>query len=600
MEKKSSIKEVHKLVQQDYPELYKKLRSILGDENPFAKFSIGAGNYIWSDNRYNWHQMIAFSPLKQEIVKEALLAVKAKLILQFGEKQTELLLSVPDDGYIYFNDDEDDIKILITGWGFKKPVRVVGKPIIEEIINKNPVTLAFIYEGKRLPNYQFGLKLSNKARKLHTDSAGLCHMGNLCDGERYTIYDILHDNKEYYLEINPGQYHYDIDITEYTKVNISAVSDGNPIKNEQVSLHYHGTLYNSVTDSSGKSEIEIPLYEDEKLHANLREQTKEITIHANNNHIDFIFESTPPSSPTAETDILITTLLDSVVYPNKSVRINYDGHEYSGTTNERGQFTQHVQVRADENCEVSVDGYTSQNKKLTDSAINEFRFEKTTPPAIPPVPNYLTPKLIVKRENGDVVPNYPITVENSNQSNSYFTDLNGEIDLPKVRDGESITVIDGSDSSNVAKYNITEEQEEYIFIIPDKDVFQEKKLKFIFHNKDDKPITCNGIKFHQEGHEDTHVVLDEKGEVYLSKDTFSTDKKITASIIGWEDKYNPIPFELSENEYEYFFHEKKSTNSWYKILLQILIVLVAIVLVTLAWPFVEGLCIELFNEIYTN
>lgn len=600
MEKKSSIKEVHKLVQQDYPELYKKLSSILGDENPFAKFSIGAGCYIWSDNRYNWHQMIAFSPLKQEIVKEVLLAVRVKLISYFGEKQTELLLSVPDEGYIYFNDDKDDIKVLITGWGFKKPVRVVGKPIIEEIIKKNPVTLSFVYEGKKLPNYQFGLKLSNKARKLHTDTEGLCHMGNLCDGERYTIYDIMHDNKEYYLEIVPGKYHYDIDITEYTKVNISAVSDGNPIVNEPVSLHYHGTLYNSVTDSFGNSEIEIPLYEDEKLQANLREQTKEITIHANKNHIDFIFESTPLSSPTVETDILVTALFDSNVYPNKSVRINYDGQEYSGITNDKGQFTQHVRVRADENCEVSVEGYTSQNKRLTDSAVNEFRFEKTTPPPTPPVPNHLSPKLIVKRESGDIVPNYLVTVENSNQSNSYITDLNGKIDLPKVHDGELITVIDGNDSSRVTEYNITEEQEEYIFIIPNEEFFPEKKLKFKFRNKNDKPISCNGITFHQDGHEDTHAVLDENGEVYLSKDTFSADKKITASINGWEDKCNPIPFDLSEDEYEYLFQEKESTNSWSKILLQILAVLVAIVLVTLAWPFIEGLCIGLFNEIYTN
>lgn len=596
MEKKSSIKEVHKLVQQDYPELYKKLSSILGDENPFAKFSIGAGSYIWSDNRYNWHQMIAFSSLKQEIVKEALLAVRAKLVTQFGEKQTELLLSIPDEGYIYFN-DEDDIKVLITGWGFKKPVRVAGKPIIEEIINKNPVTLAFIYEGKKLSNYQFGLKLSNKARKLHTDPEGICHMGTLCDGERYTIYDIQHSNKVYYLEIVPGQYHYDIDITEYTKLKISAVSDGSPIVNEQVSLHYHGSLYNCVTDSSGNSEIEIPLYEKEKLHANLREQTKEITIHAENNYIDFIFESTPPI---VETDILVTALFDSNVDPNKSVRINYDGQEYSGITNEKGHFTQHVQVRADEYCEVSVEGYTSQNKKLTVSAINEFRFEKTTPPPTPPVPNYSSPKLIVKRENGDVVPNHPITVENGNQSNSYVTDLNGKIDLPKIRVGESITVIDGDDSSHVVEYNIAEEQEEYIFIIPNEEVFPEKKLKFMFRNKDDKPISNNGITFHQEGYQDTQAVLDENGEVYFSKDTFSVNKKITASINGWEDKYNPIPFEITEDEYEYLLQEKESTNSWNKILLQILVVLAAIALVTLAWPFIEGLCIGLFNEIYSN
>ena len=172
--------------------------------------------------------------------------------------------------------------------------------------------------------------------------------------------------------------------------------------------------------------------------------------------------------------------------------------------------------------------------------------------------------------------------------------------MPKIRVGESITVIDGDDSSHVVEYNIAEEQEEYIFIIPNEEVFPEKKLKFMFRNKDDKPISNNGITFHQEGYQDTQAVLDENGEVYFSKDTFSVNKKITASINGWEDKYNPIPFEITEDEYEYLLQEKESTNSWNKILLQILVVLAAIALVTLAWPFIEGLCIGLFNEIYSN
>ena len=59
MERKSSVKEVHKVVQKDLSELHKTLSKKLGQENPFAKISIGNGYYLWSDNRCQWNQMVS-------------------------------------------------------------------------------------------------------------------------------------------------------------------------------------------------------------------------------------------------------------------------------------------------------------------------------------------------------------------------------------------------------------------------------------------------------------------------------------------------------------------------------------------------------------
>ena len=67
MERKSSVKDVHQYIKQDYPELYKTLCTELGESNPFAKFSIGAGNYVWTDNRCKWSRMIDASELKQSM-----------------------------------------------------------------------------------------------------------------------------------------------------------------------------------------------------------------------------------------------------------------------------------------------------------------------------------------------------------------------------------------------------------------------------------------------------------------------------------------------------------------------------------------------------
>lgn len=540
--------------------------------------------------------MIAWSSQKQETVKEALANVRSQLITKFGDKQAELLLSVPDDGYIYFNDDEEEIKILITGWGFKKPVRVGGKPIIEEIIDKNPITIAFVYNGSRLPNYQFGIKLSNKARKLHTDSEGLCHMGNLCEGERYIVYDIQNGNKTYNLEIVSGQSHYDIDLTKYTTLSLSAFVDEQPEVNEQIDIQYHNSSYNATTGANGNAVLEIPLYEGEQLTATLRDQTKSITINSEENHIDFVFKTTPPPVPTPETDVVVTVFFDGSTLLNKNVCITYNGQTYTGITNGNGQVIQHLQIAEDEICNVSVEEYASQQRKLEDVASNEFRFEKSTPV------NKVIPKVIVRRENGENISNYPITVEVDGKSNNYVTGEDGVVILPEVTKNSILTVTDGNDISHKEDYNITLESNECIFIIPNEEPIVEpvvqQQLKLMFRDKEGKPIVCNGVNFHQEGREDVHIVLDENGDTYIPKETFKTGEKVTASINGWEDKYDPIPFVPQENEYEYLIQEKNAINSWWMIVLQILVVLSAIVAVVALWPFIEAACAGLYEGIY--
>lgn len=588
MEKRSSVKEVYKLVQQDYPELYKKLNSILGDENPFAKFSIGAGNYIWSDNRLDWHQMIAWSPLKQELVKEALVDLSAKLTSQFGDKQAELLMTVPDDGYIYFNDDNGEIKVLITGWGFRKPVRIEVKPIVEEDVRKNPITLSFVYDGKRLPNYQFGLKLLNRVRKLQTDADGLFQMGNLGAGERYVIYDIQDNNKIYNLNIVGGQSHYDIDLTRHTTLYLSAIADNQPISNEQIDIQYHGSSYSALTDSVGKATLEIPLYEGENLSAKLREQTRSINVYTEDNHIDFVFETTPP----VETDIIVTVIHDGSACSNKHVNIEYNGQKYDGETDVNGQFKQHVEVIKDEICIVSVDDYTSQNKELTDLSENEFIFEKNTAPDV-----RVTPKIIVQRENGEVVSDYPLSIEINGEENKHITDKNGEVILPAVKVNDTIKVIDGNDVSHIENYTISTNQDEYIFTISEKE--PERQLKFMFRDKEGKPIQCNAVKFNQDGQDNVNVTLDENGDTYLQKETFKVDEEIVVSFVGCEEKYNPIPFVIEKDEYDYLIQEKTSTSSWKGILLHILAILAAIAALAILWPFLEGICAGLFEAIYS-
>ena len=71
MEKKSSVKDVHQVIKQAMPEIYKILCEKLGENNPFAKFNVGAGYYSWSDNRCQWKQMIEASDFEQSLINDS-------------------------------------------------------------------------------------------------------------------------------------------------------------------------------------------------------------------------------------------------------------------------------------------------------------------------------------------------------------------------------------------------------------------------------------------------------------------------------------------------------------------------------------------------
>ena len=118
MERKSPIEELYKSIPQDLPSLYEALCSKLGDSNPFAKFSIGSGTYIWKDDRYQWQKMVDAGDDEQPFIKDALHCTIESVSKIIGVKTANALFITPDDSYLYYYDDGDQTRILVTGWGF--------------------------------------------------------------------------------------------------------------------------------------------------------------------------------------------------------------------------------------------------------------------------------------------------------------------------------------------------------------------------------------------------------------------------------------------------------------------------------------------------
>jgi hypothetical protein len=600
MERKSSIKDVHKYIKQDYPELYKTLCSKLGENNPFAKFSIGAGNYVWSDNRCQWSRMIDASELKQSIIIDSLNQTKADVASIIGSKTAEVLFTTPDNSYIYYNDNNGEVKILVTGWGFKKPVRVVVGPETTTTSHKNPISISFSYDGDRLKNYEFGLRLAKQVKRLSTDSSGLYVFDNLKVGENYVVTDI-NSSKDFQLNITEGQSLYDFDVTKYSALNISAISDDQPINGERVEILYHGRRYDTTTDGNGHATIQLPLYEGESVTASMRDKNESTHISESGGNIEFVFKTEKPVEPDKKfVNIQVSVMKDSEMLPSQPVTIGYGGVTFEGITDSNGTFSKQLEEIPNEVCTVNTPGFESQSKLLNCNELNKFVFEKTT--AKTPSKDVFNPFILVKRENGDVVDNYPIAVEYDENITDFFSNAEGIVALSDFEDGKTMKVIDKNNLENVADYTLDKEQKEYVFIIPEEEKEETKDIKVMFRDLKDNPVVCSNVIFRQEGKPELKTQLNADGDTFFKEGIFDVNYPMTVHIIGWSnsEQYPPIPFTLEEKEYEYLLQEKEpeTKSTWWKIIIEILACLIAIASLWLLWPFFEGFCQGMFESIY--
>lgn len=592
MERKSSVKEVHKVVHKDLSELYRTLSKKLGQENPFAKCSIGNGYYLWSDNRCQWNQMVSANEFEKSIVQDALLKTKKDIASHIGDQTADLLFTIPDNSYIYYNDEEGDVKILITGWGFRKPVRVIGGPDDGELRKNTSVTLSFSYDGEKQPIYEFGIQIPTQIKKFKTDKTGNYHFNNLTQKELF-LKDFV-TGKDFHLVVEEGRTEYDFDVTIYTKLLIKATLDKNPLVEEQVTIQYCGKNYEVSTDTNGSAIVQLPLHGNEQVIANLRDQSQSATILPGVNNIDFSFE-TPIED--VFTDIEVSIKEDSKPVIGKSVTIKYSGNQYDGITNERGLFIQQVKVVVAESCSVSVHNYETQSKVLQETSTNVFRFEKITTAKSQDETIKFNPHILIEGDNGFIGNKYPISVEYNGVSRDYISDDNGIVQLPEMEDGKTMKLTDGLNPDNKADYELKVEQLEYVFHVPYEKTVEEAKIKVMLRDVDGKPIKCDRIRFVQENTNDVLTTIDNNSDTYFGIDTFKIDKPISVSIQGGTKSYEPFTFSLEKNENEYLLQER-NTTLWLNILLQILLVLASIVALDLIWPVFASILADTFVGLY--
>ena len=593
MEKKSPIKDVHKVIQKDYVELYKLLNDKLGNKNPFAKFNIGGGFYLWSDNRYDWSLLSSATKDEESFILDSLLDVKKDVVKELGEKTAEVLFTVPDNNYIFYSIVDDDIKILITGWGFIKPNKSAGKRQLQELQVKNSKTISFIYDNEKLIDYEFGVQLPKQVKKFSTDHNGIYKFSDL-KVNNLTLIN-LSTNEIYNLEILDSKDHYDIDLTKFSYVSFSATTESGPIDGESIDVFYRNSNF-SVSIENGEGHLRLPYYKGEIVRATLRDKIEQKELMSDKCYIEFYFEKEQKNGGDREelpikTIVEISAFINDKPAANNSVKVEYDGQVYSGTIDLNGKYSVEVTLVDGKTCNVSVGEFDVQNRELQNISSNQFKFEKNILDVLPP--KSFIPYVVVKGMDESTMENYPIKIEYEGLSKDYKTDMNGVVCLYEMMDGKKMRVTDLLNEDNITLFTLNSNQVEYILKVPYRKMSTSNDIQTRFIDYKKKPIKCDRIRFQQDDKQnerDFLSYLDDDGVVYLSNGSFEVNKDIKVSLLGTLKDYGPITFTLEPNETEYVFQEKKHRSKWMNILIQGIVLIIMMIALLQIWTIFKTFC----------
>lgn len=474
MEKKSKSGDIHKIVlNRDYTEYHKTLVKLFGNDNPFAKVRLGAGYYLWADTTCKWEPLTTADEFVENDVRNAVHQARKMVETKLSDKElVDKLFTVPDDSYIYFTEDGGKVKILLTGWGFKKPVDPRVKIDLENMKKDNPVDLSFSFDGVRLVDYEFLIKTPQRQRALKTDEAGVFHFDNLSVGKSFVVID-QPTGKQINVVVTEGQSHYDFDVTTYADLCVTAQKDGAPMQNETVEVQFHGKSYSMRTNAAGMAVFKLPRYEGETISATVSGETKTDALSADGNRMEFSFE-TPKEA--VKTVVRVSVFKNGESFANEKVRVEYAGNAFEGITDASGSFEKEVEIVEGEVCKATVEGFATKEKQLEERPVNEFIFEKKDEPKPEPpgepvkdISIQLLDKMKKPMAGKTIV--FKNSGQNADGDVTFVLDDDGKAKFPEntFPKNKPLTVeLMNSDSENV-KIPLTIEDGEYEYVLQEKE-----------------------------------------------------------------------------------------------------------------------------------
>ena len=361
-----------------------------------ADLTTGVGKYKWKVDGDGW-QKITAAPAgeidvvahnyctQQEKVKEALKDCTYK----------DDIFTVPDESFIYYRQKPDgNYEYAVTAWGYRDPYKAPIRTVHYDItkIQQEAVNIAFVWDGKRVPNVDFWF--NNVPKKTGKD--GYFHIdGKLNVGSKYPV--VTPDKMEETLVVEQGKTEYIYDVTQFFSVEVGVYFDGSPVGNQQCDLMYYKGVEQLTTDESGRASIKLPYSLDiatampkepqPEVKVTCRSEQQQQVPSSNGQPLYFEFKfETPPQPKTKNVNGEVHVIENNSPLAGAQCLLKFNGEERVLTTDGNGiattQFSLELQGNVMDLPEMTAE-YDDREQKLKPT-FNEaaetlvFKFEKTT------------------------------------------------------------------------------------------------------------------------------------------------------------------------------------------------------------------------------
>lgn len=510
------VRDVYKLIGIDYPSCYTSLNKQLGSEgNPFAKVKLGS-SFVWTDVRGDWQSLDQASPAKAEQVRGALENVRERVAAKLPSEMVDILFTVPDSSYVFYRDEPDGIRLLITGWGLKYPKKIEGTHEIRKVPVHHPVSVSFSYAGERLKNFDFALRLSKQLKRLSTDSQGIYSFDRLEVSKPYQLIDV-DSGRTFDLVVESGRNHYDFDLTHYTKVTVHVECNATAQSRETVLIECGNQSESAMTDADGQVEMMMVYREGTDISVKVRDQRQSKPSTHDDVAFSFSFESTVAEEPVPEPNPVPNP--DSVPNPDP----------------------------------------VPESKPVPE-----------------PKPVLVRVKVVV-RKNGACLYGENIHLEYAGIMRDGLTSSQGAwtCELEWAEGAPCRVRVDGYDLQE----QLLEANQEHLFEFDAEDIPEPRMMLLTVLDEKGQPLKGVQVMLQQGEHQPVSVLLDENGKAQMDKSLFITGEEVRADLRGGALHYSDILFTIDEDEDEYLLqeHHEHQRFGWATILMEVLVVTVVAV-----------------------
>ena len=221
--KTASNKEVHWTLPWNVEsEANTRLEQLLGPLSAsFATNVVSHGVYGWETPDSDWKPLTDASSVEEAMARQAFSdlsrRVKGHVAAVFPAKAAqydalvEKILSVPNDGYVFYRVSGGKVEILLTGWGFKNYLKPKVAPHATAPSSDMLVRIGFTKDGELQPDCPFAI-IRNTINEVKTGSDGFFVLGKLRPGTSLRVVNRLND-EEFSLNVQEDKTDYVFGLT---------------------------------------------------------------------------------------------------------------------------------------------------------------------------------------------------------------------------------------------------------------------------------------------------------------------------------------------------------------------------------------------------